>query len=437
MAIVTKLSETSATPAATVLSSGSNDALAPGWRRVRFGDVVRNVDENERNLTESGIERYVGLDHLDPESLHIKRWGLVEDGTSFTRKFTVGQVLFGKRRAYQRKVAVAEFDGICSGDILVFEAAGDELIPELLPFIVQSEGFFQHALGTSAGSLSPRTKWKDLAAYEFALPPREEQRRIAEILWAADEVVQIKLLAIDKAFDLRKSGISSLLGIRNRQEALQIARGEKMRTERGWPLKRIVDLRGDKRQCVQVGPFGSSLSSKHFTKEGTPVLKINNLTEEGGFNLEDVVYVSNEYANGFARYTVLEGDLLTAAQAVTGRSALVTSAEAGSLISQHLIRVSVDHNQCLPGYLLVCFLSNIIKIQIYMVKQKTTRDGLNTEDVENFYIPLPSIAEQKNVVDSVESIKRAERELFNSFESSSLLATRLREKLLSASGNRN
>lgn len=141
----------------------STTAVAPaklpeGWRRVRFGDVVRNVDVAERNPLENGLERYVGLEHLDPESLHIKRWGLIEEGTSFTRKFIEGQVLFGKRRAYQRKAAVAEFDGICSGDILVFEPKGDDLIPELLPFIVQSDGFFEKALGTSAGSLSPRTK---------------------------------------------------------------------------------------------------------------------------------------------------------------------------------------------------------------------------------------------------------------------------------------
>ena len=157
------------------------------WPLTRFGEVVRNVNDNVRDPLSSDLERYVGLDHLDPESLRIKRWGLIADGTTFTRKFVTGQVLFGKRRAYQRKVAVAEFDGICSGDILVFEPANDQLLPELLPFIVQSDGFFQHALGTSAGSLSPRTKWQDLARYEFALPPLDEQRRIAEILLAADE----------------------------------------------------------------------------------------------------------------------------------------------------------------------------------------------------------------------------------------------------------
>jgi type I restriction enzyme, S subunit len=164
--------------------------MTPSHPLTRFGDVVREIREAEREPLENGLERLVGLEHIEPENLHIKQWGSVEDGTSFTRVFRKGQVLFGKRRAYQRKVALAEFDGICSSDIIVMEAIKGKLLPELLPFIVQSEGFFEYALSTSAGSLSPRTKWKHLSEYQFLLPPIDEQRRIAEILWAADEVVE-------------------------------------------------------------------------------------------------------------------------------------------------------------------------------------------------------------------------------------------------------
>jgi type I restriction enzyme S subunit len=168
------------------------EALPAGWKLVKFGDVVRNVNENSRDFEGDGIERVVGLDHLDSESLPLRRWDELldlPDGTSFSRKFKAGQVLFGKRRAYQRKVAVADFDGVCSGDILVFEPGGDDLLPEFLPYVVQSDGFFAQALGTSAGSLSPRTKWSDLAKYEFALPPIDEQRRISKVISAADILV--------------------------------------------------------------------------------------------------------------------------------------------------------------------------------------------------------------------------------------------------------
>ena len=171
----------------------THSTLPEGWRMVRFGDVVSNVNENTRDPRSLGLDRVVGLDHLDPESLPLRRWDLLEempDGTSFTRTFKAGQVLFGKRRAYQRKVAVPDFGGICSGDILVFESSTEDLLQAFLPYIVQSAGFFDHALGTSAGSLSPRTKWQELAKYEFALPPIDEQERLVEVLGAAEKVLE-------------------------------------------------------------------------------------------------------------------------------------------------------------------------------------------------------------------------------------------------------
>jgi type I restriction enzyme S subunit len=128
-----------------------------GWERVAFGDVVRLSQERSTDPEEDGFERYVGLEHIEPRDLKVRRWGNVSDGTTFTNVFRSGQVLFGKRRAYQRKVAVPDFDGVCSGDIYVFEPLSERLLPELLPFICQTDGFFQHAVGTSAGSLSPRT----------------------------------------------------------------------------------------------------------------------------------------------------------------------------------------------------------------------------------------------------------------------------------------
>jgi len=174
------------------------------WSRVRFDDVVENLNET-CDPAEAGLERVIAMEHLEPGSLHIRSWGKVTDGTTFTRRCRPGQVLFGKRRAYQRKVAVAEFDAVVSGDIYVLAPKGDRLLPELLPFLCLSERFFQHAVGTSAGSLSPRTNWSSLASFEFDLPPLDQQRRIAEILWAVDETSEGAWKTRDAILALRKS----------------------------------------------------------------------------------------------------------------------------------------------------------------------------------------------------------------------------------------
>lgn len=166
--------------------SGAPDARSS----VRFGDVVRHVKETTKDPEAASLVYIVGLEHIDSESLRLNRWNQLSDlpdGTSFTRVFRAGQTLFGKRRAYQRKVAVPDFDGVCSGDILVFEPSSDDLIPEFLPYVVQSNGFLNHALGTSAGSLSPRTKWQELATYEFDLPCTEHQQGIVKVLRSIEE----------------------------------------------------------------------------------------------------------------------------------------------------------------------------------------------------------------------------------------------------------
>jgi type I restriction enzyme S subunit len=168
------------------------------WNRVAFGDIAQSLTVATKNPLSEGLDRYVGLEHIEPGNMHIKSWGNVSDGTTFTRVFRKGQVLFGKRRAYQKKAAIAEFDGICSGDILVCEAIEGAVVPELLPFIVQSDRFFDYAIKTSAGSLSPRTKFKDLAKFTFKLPPLNEQKRIEDLLWSIDDTEE-------RYFDLKKS----------------------------------------------------------------------------------------------------------------------------------------------------------------------------------------------------------------------------------------
>lgn len=146
--------------------------------RVKFGDVAREV----RDTWDGPIEGapVVGLEHLDPDETLLSRWDAGTAGTTFSKRFRKGQLLFGRRRAYQRKAAVAPFDGICSGDITVIEARPDRLLPSLLPFLVQNPAFFEHAVRGSAGSLSPRVKWAFLADYEFELPDLPRQRALAE-----------------------------------------------------------------------------------------------------------------------------------------------------------------------------------------------------------------------------------------------------------------
>jgi len=161
------------------------------WAKVKLGDVAKESKLSGKFPYGAGFDRLVGLEHLDPSFLKISRWVDITDNTetTFTKLFTKGQVLFGRRRAYQKKASVTAFNGVCSGDITVIESNG-KIISALLPFIIQNDALFEYAVSMSNGSLSPRVKWVDLSKYEFLLPPIGEQKQLAELLWAANSVVE-------------------------------------------------------------------------------------------------------------------------------------------------------------------------------------------------------------------------------------------------------
>lgn len=151
--------------------------------KVTLGQVATEVRESTKDPARLPI---VGLEHLIPGEIRLTQWSETSENT-FTKLFHKGQVLFGRRRAYQKKAAVADFDGVCSGDITVIAAKPDRLLPDLLPFIVNDDRFFDFAMEKSAGSLSPRVKWAQLAEYAFDLPDDiEEQRSHAKLLWAIE-----------------------------------------------------------------------------------------------------------------------------------------------------------------------------------------------------------------------------------------------------------
>lgn len=177
--------------------------------KVLLGDVAHEHKETCKG-SKDGYP-IVGLEHLIPEEITLTIWDEGRENT-FTKMFRKGNVLFGRRRAYLKKAAVAPFDGICSGDITVIEADPDKILPELLPFIIQNDDLFDFAVGKSAGSLSPRVKWEHLKNYEFELPDMDKQKELAELLWAIEDTKKSYQELIAATDELVKSQFIEMFG---------------------------------------------------------------------------------------------------------------------------------------------------------------------------------------------------------------------------------
>ncbi|WP_367111574.1 restriction endonuclease subunit S [uncultured Psychrobacter sp.] len=159
------------------------------WKTYRFDEIAQNISERV-DPNDTDLEVYVGLEHLDSESLHIKRHGTPDDVNGTKLRFYKGDIIFGRRRAYQRKAGIATCDGFCSAHALVLRANPDVIDPELFPFFIHSDLFMNRAIDISVGSLSPTINWGTLKHQEFLLPTKDYQNELAKLLQTVDAVLQ-------------------------------------------------------------------------------------------------------------------------------------------------------------------------------------------------------------------------------------------------------
>lgn len=350
-----------------------NNLDKSSWDVVRFGDVVREAKETSKDHKANDIEHVIGLEHLSPLDIHIRTWGAASDGKTFTKKFSKGQVLFGRRRAYQRKAALADFGGVCSGDIIVMEAIKDKLDSRLLTFLVYSESFYDWAVSTSAGSLSPRTKFKSLAEYELQIPPMEMQKELADLLWAVDEVEEKTIVLMGKEGQLYASLLGRLFSD-------------------NLPMKKLIDIA---KIVMGQSPPGSSYN----TESGTPFL-------QGNSEFKDEFPVHTKYTTQPGRMASI-GDILMSVRAPIGA---INIADKKYCIGRGLCAIRSNIN-------------DYIKHMLFYLRPELERRGtgstfkaINKDGVQDILIPFVSEKEAlifSKRLNSVEKIIKDSKKYLN------------------------
>jgi restriction endonuclease S subunit len=157
------------------------------WKEYEMSELVSHLSSSERDEKKRHKALHLGVEHLKSLDLRLLKPD-IDDKTSFTKIFNTGNILFARRAAYLKKIAIADFDGICSGDLMVLESNG-ELSQHLLAFMMQRDSFYKYVLSNSAGSLSLRIKWSALSKYKIKLPPKKEQEEILSLLITLDNQI--------------------------------------------------------------------------------------------------------------------------------------------------------------------------------------------------------------------------------------------------------
>lgn len=359
-----------------------------GWRTLPFGEAVRNITDRAEP-TAADSEFYVGLEHLDTGSLTVRRWGSERDLEGTKLRMRKGDVLFAKRNAYLKRVAIAPHDGLFSAHGMVLRANQKVLLHEFLPFFMQSDYFWERAIGISVGSLSPTINWKSLAKEEFALPPIEEQRRIVEAMAASESVVQSTKRLLSRAA-LVRSSLAEALILPGTASRVVLESGEG-RLPCDWKLVTLGDL------CSKIsdGPHHSPAYVNEG--EGVPFLSTRNVLVDD-WSLDDVKYVSpNDHAEFCKRAKPERGDVLYTKGGTTG-IAKVNDLPFEFSVWVHVALLKVRKELVRPEFVAYSLNTSAAYYQSQMYTHGTSNRDLGLTRMARIRMPLPPRHEQDVIV---------------------------------------
>lgn len=359
----------------------------PGWRRVKFGEVVRQCKEKADPDT-SGLERYVAGDHMDTDDLRLRRWGEIGSGylgPAFHIRFKPGQVLYGSRRTYLRKVSVAGFEGICANTTFVLEPKSpEELLPGFLPFLMQTEAFNDFSVQNSKGSVNPYINYSDLERFEFLLPPPEEQLLMVGAL--------VGFSSLEDEYEKASRCSHHLLD----SHANEIFSKKHFELVPFW-------------RVLLKQPQSGLYKSHEYLGRGA---KFVNMKELFGFDeINDSVDMARmEITQEEARkYSLTSNDLLFGRRSIVlsgaGKCSLVADLQEPVVFESSIMRVTVNSTVVLPKFVFEWLRSPQGVRQITRIRSFTTVAGIAGSDLRKISIPVMPIKEQVAISSELAAIR--------------------------------
>ncbi|WMW22773.1 restriction endonuclease subunit S [Methanolobus mangrovi] len=363
--------------------------VPPNWIKVRFDQIAENITDRIEKPNESGLEYYIGLEHLDTDQIRIKRFGSTEDvkATKFLCK--KGDIIFGKRNAYLRKVAVTDRDAVVSAHSMVIRPISDLIVPDFLPCFMQSSIFWKTAHAISEGSMSPTIKWKTLAKQEFYIPSIEEQKKVSEVLWAIEGNIEHIENIVDISQNFKRGLLNELLskGI-GHNNSTTIKNNE---IPINWELCLFTD-------AINVNPSRKISKGK--------ICKYVAMEDVIEFHEEICNYSERVFKNGGAKFTKEDTLLARITPCLeNGKTAYVNVLDEDEIGfgSTEFIVLSGKKGVTLNKYVYYIATSPFFrKNAIASMRGTTGRQRVPNDFFDSIHIAIPPIEEQKEIIELLE-----------------------------------
>lgn len=354
--------------------------------KYRFDQIAINSTEKKKPV-EADRFTYLGLEHLDSGTLKVTRFGSEVAPIGEKLVMHKGDVLFGKRRAYQKKVAIAPFDGIFSAHGMVLRPKENVIDKDFFPLFISSDYFLDAAIKISVGSLSPTINWRDLKELEFELPDMDSQRKLAEVLWSINDTMEAYKKLISATDELVKSQFIELFS-----------------KEKGWPLVKLKAL------CDSIvrGPFGSTLKVNFFVEKGPDTVKV--YEQKNAIQRSAVLgdsYVTKAKYQELKRFECGPGDFIMSCSGTIGcLYQLPNDAELG-IINQALCKFHLNEKM-LPEVFLTYMKNSVDQLE---TKGSGIKNIGAVSYIKNMEIALPPLLDQEQFAVFVRQSDKSKFEL--------------------------
>ncbi len=368
--------------------------------KVKLKDVVMRVkDKVDKDTTE--LEYYVGGEHFDNGEVVVSKRGVIKESTigpAFHMRFEPGDVLLMSRNPHLRKAGVVDFEGICSDVSYVCRTKDAGILSQrYLPFIFQSDHFWNFAEENKKGSTNFFLNWSDFEKYEFDLPDIEKQNELAELLWSAVYTKMAYQKLLYQTDELIKSQFIEMFG-------------DPMDNTKSLPVHQLSDF-------ISFLTSGSRGWAKYHSDDGEWFITIKNV-KDCKISLENVQCIIAPRNAEAERTRLKEGDLLISITADLGRTGVVTKeiADHGAYINQHLTCIRLDKNVLDPLYVAYFMESEAGKKQFFEKNLSSVKAGLNFDSIRTLQILVPPLEEQKQFITFVQQSDKSKFELKKSIE---------------------
>lgn len=371
--------------------------------KYRFDEIAINSTEKKKPV-EADKDTYIGLEHLDSGCLEVTRWGAEVAPVGDKLVMHKGDVLFGRRRAYQKKVSIAPFDGIFSAHGMVLRPIESVITKEFFPFFISSDYFLDAAIKISVGSLSPTINWRDLAKLEFQIPSLDEQASLSSVLWAMNRLKMAYTDLLQQADALVQSQFVEMFGDPrenpNGYKKVELSNVSEI-------MSGITKGRKPKTPVLRTVPYLCTANVQNGFLDWTETKHIDATEDE------------------IVQYSLLADDVLMIEGGdpdKVGRGCLAGTTPEDCIFQNHVFRVRTNKAELIPQFLaLYILLPSTKEYFLNCAKQTTGIATINKKQLSSLMVVCPPVAAQAEYIrfaEQADKSKLAIRQALESLEKS-------------------